>query len=145
MNPNESQPATEADLEAAAAEINEETRTLADDILDEVKQCQNQLNEQTAAFQRLQESGATREQVQEALTELRNTRQEMTELMREMREAMRQNQPAPPSSEAPPNPSPDSQPSTPSQQAPALETVNPVDEGAAVQERVVPKRKRRIL
>jgi predicted DNA-binding protein YlxM (UPF0122 family) len=136
MSPNE--------LEQQTAEIAEETQTVADDILVEVKECQKELKEQTAAFQRLQETGATREQLQEALTLLQNTRQEMTELMREMREAMRQ-----PPAEAPVNQpavsgSPDSEQSTPSTPAP-LETINPASDGAGVQERQTPKRKRRIL
>jgi predicted RNase H-like nuclease (RuvC/YqgF family) len=67
-------------------EIVEEVETVADEILVEVKECQNRINQQTVALESLQSNGnATQAQIQELRTELANCREEMRNLLAELK------------------------------------------------------------
>jgi hypothetical protein len=88
--PNESlNDLSETELNQVDPETVEDVATVADEILVEVKECQTKLAAQTAALAHLQENGggpATKQEIQEALTEMRNTREELRNLLAELKE-----------------------------------------------------------
>jgi chromosome segregation ATPase len=66
--------------------LTDDTRTVADEILEEVRQCRTQQNETTADLARLREEGRENSrQYQELLTELKNLREENRNLSQELK------------------------------------------------------------
>ncbi len=115
----------------------DDVATVADEILVEVKECQTQLNQTTAALETLQSEGgpAKSNQIAELQTEVKNLREEMRNLLAELK-ALQQGNPPPGQREA------DSLQSTPlPPPVVAVTEINPVVVENPV-ERTAPKKKR---
>ena len=130
-----SQPALEPTSEASESleqieDLSEEVRTVADEILEEVKECRTNLNQATEALTSLQSEGgpAKTQQVAEALVEVKNLREEMRSLLSELKESMATRSPIPSTS-----PSPSLEPTT-------SETIDPAN---AEPERPEPTKKKK--
>jgi len=140
MNPNE-QPALDPATEAAI----EQTETVADEILGEVKECQQKVRQISEGLQSLRENGASREQITEAMTELREARLQLSELLQtanNSRVELQSLSERMTALESRPSISPDSPQSIPSTpQVQTLPVVNPSDVDASPAAETRPRRK----
>jgi uncharacterized protein (DUF3084 family) len=118
--------------------LTDDTRTVADEILEEVRQCRTQQNETTADLARLREEGRENSrQYQELLTELKNLREENRNLSQELKALLTEPEPESLSVE------------NESSQSPTLASVTTITvadpESAAPEGQTKPKRKRIVI